>query len=62
MTDVLFIIEYLGTFVFAITGASIAVKSDFDFFGMLLVILPNYRYSMGIGPTNSLTKILLQKS
>jgi uncharacterized membrane protein YeiH len=37
MTDVLFIIEYLGTFVFAITGASIAVKSDFDFFGMLFL-------------------------
>ena len=37
MTDVLSIIEYLGTFVFAITGASIAVKSDFDFFGMLFL-------------------------
>jgi len=30
-------IDYVGTFVFAITGASIAGKSKFDFFGMLFL-------------------------
>ncbi|WP_417353658.1 trimeric intracellular cation channel family protein [Flavobacterium alkalisoli] len=37
MKEVFIIIDYVGTFVFAVTGASIAVKSKFDFFGMLFL-------------------------
>ncbi|MEC7277673.1 MAG: trimeric intracellular cation channel family protein [Bdellovibrionota bacterium] len=35
--DVLISIDFIGTFVFAITGASIGGKSNFDFFGMLFL-------------------------
>jgi uncharacterized membrane protein YeiH len=36
--EVLFIwVEYIGTFVFAVTGATIAAKADYDFFGMLFL-------------------------
>lgn len=37
MSEVFNYIDYIGTFVFAITGASIAGKSGFDFFGMLFL-------------------------
>ncbi len=37
MSDVFLYVDYLGTFVFAVTGASIAAKSKFDFFGMLFL-------------------------
>jgi len=37
MHDILSAIDYIGTFVFAVTGATIAGKSDFDFFGMLFL-------------------------
>lgn len=37
MSEIFSLIDYLGTFVFAITGASIAGKSKFDFFGMLFL-------------------------
>lgn len=30
-------LDYIGTFVFAITGASVAARSQFDFFGMLFL-------------------------
>lgn len=35
MDEIFNYIDYIGTIVFAITGASIAGKSNFDFFGML---------------------------
>ena len=37
MSEVFNIIDYVGTFVFAITGASIAASIKFDFFGMLFL-------------------------
>ncbi|MBK24552.1 MAG: hypothetical protein CME70_11210 [Halobacteriovorax sp.] len=37
MSEIFNYIDYIGTFVFAITGASIAGKSKFDFFGMLFL-------------------------
>lgn len=37
MSEVYTLIDYLGTIVFAITGASIAGRSKFDFFGMLFL-------------------------
>jgi uncharacterized membrane protein YeiH len=36
--EILFMwVEYIGTFVFAMTGATIAAKADYDFFGMLFL-------------------------
>ncbi len=37
MSDIFIWIDYIGTFVFAVTGASIAGKAKFDFFGMLFL-------------------------
>ena len=37
MDHALHVFDYIGTFVFAVTGASIAAKSNFDFFGMLFL-------------------------
>ncbi len=37
MSEIFNYIDYLGTFVFAITGASIAGRLKFDFFGMLFL-------------------------
>lgn len=37
MKEIFIYIDYIGTFVFAVTGASIAAKSKFDFFGMLFL-------------------------
>ena len=37
MSEIFNYIDYIGTFVFAITGASIAGKSKFDFCGMLFL-------------------------
>ena len=37
MSDLLIYIDYIGTVVFAVTGASIAGKSKFDFFGMFFL-------------------------
>lgn len=37
MNNLLFFIEYSGILVFALTGAFIAAKSDYDFFGMLFL-------------------------
>ncbi len=37
MSEAFNYIDYIGTFVFAVTGASIAGKSGFDFFGMLFL-------------------------
>jgi uncharacterized membrane protein YeiH len=35
--EVLILLEAVGTFAFAVTGASVAAKSDYDFFGMLFL-------------------------
>ncbi|WP_417335881.1 trimeric intracellular cation channel family protein [Halobacteriovorax marinus] len=37
MSEIFNYIDYIGTFVFAVTGASIAGKSKFDLFGMLFL-------------------------
>lgn len=37
MNEILTLIDYVGSFVFAITGATIGGKSNFDFFGMLFL-------------------------
>lgn len=37
MSDFFSLLDFIGTFVFAITGASIAAKMRFDFFGMLFL-------------------------
>lgn len=37
MSEAFHYIDYLGTFVFAITGASIGARFGFDFFGMLFL-------------------------
>ena len=37
MEQALEIIAIVGTYVFAVTGASIAINSKFDFFGMLFL-------------------------
>lgn len=37
MSDIFIGVDYIGTFIFALTGASIAAKSDLDFFGMLFL-------------------------
>ena len=37
MKEFLILLEAIGTFAFAVTGASVAAKSDYDFFGMLFL-------------------------
>lgn len=37
MSEIFTYIDYIGTIVFAITGASIAARLEFDFFGMLFL-------------------------
>lgn len=37
MKEFLILLEAVGTFAFAVTGASVAAKSDYDFFGMLFL-------------------------
>ncbi|WP_127716842.1 trimeric intracellular cation channel family protein [Halobacteriovorax sp. HLS] len=37
MKELIIILEYIGTFAFAFTGASVAAKSEYDFFGMLFL-------------------------
>ena len=37
MNEILTLIDYVGSFVFAITGATIGGKSNFGFFGMLFL-------------------------
>jgi uncharacterized membrane protein YeiH len=51
MSEIYQYIDYLGTFVFAITGASIAAKSRFDLFGMLFLA---FLTSVGGGTTRDL--------
>lgn len=37
MGEIFHLVDYIGTFVFAVTGASIAGRAQFDFFGMLFL-------------------------
>ena len=37
MENILLFVDYIGILVFAITGATVAAKSDHDLFGMLFL-------------------------
>ena len=37
MRELIMILDYVGTFAFAVTGASVAAKSDYDVFGMVFL-------------------------
>ena len=37
MKELIILLDYVGTFAFALTGATVAAKSDYDFFGMLFL-------------------------
>jgi uncharacterized membrane protein YeiH len=37
MKELIILLDYVGTFAFAVTGASVAAKSDYDIFGMMFL-------------------------